>query len=132
MKGMFSFLLPLIIVLFGCSSENPVQPPANGQYFIVQVGRERFTMFVTDPPTIQFATENFQGKNHKFPTGRISLSNGGFNSPWSWHFQPDNIRMADVAIEVCDGLPSHVNSHLNDYLATGYCPWSAKVIQVGR
>ncbi len=132
LKRKFVILLPIIVALLGCSSEDPVLPPGNGQYFVVQVGQEQFTMFVTDAPTIQFAKDNFDGKNHKFPMGRISLTNGGFNSPWSWHFQPDTIRMIDVAVEVCDGLPSFVNSHLNDYTATGYCPWSAKVIKVGR
>lgn len=125
------FLIIASLLILSCSSENPIQPP-NDQFFIVQVGNERFTMQVTDATTIQLATENFQGKNQKFPSGRIALGNGGFNSPWSWHFIPETVRMVDVSIEVCDGLPSYVNSHLNDFLAVGYCPWSGKVIQVGR
>jgi hypothetical protein len=124
-------VLLVIFAVSGCSMEDPVQRE-DGQYFTVQVGNEQFVMFATSPETIRLATENFQGKNNRHPAGRISLSNGGFNSPYSWHFMPDTIQMVEVSIELCDGKPSYVNSHLNDYLASGYCPWSGKVIKVGR
>ena len=132
-KQMIKRFFPLLaaLLILSCSSENPVQTP-NGQFFIVQVGNERFTMQVTDETTIRQAIENFQGKNHKFPAGRIATGNGGFNSPWSWHFIPETDPMVGVAIEVCDGLPSYVNTHLNDFITVGYCPWSGKIIQVGR
>jgi hypothetical protein len=89
-------------------------------------------MYVTDSTTIQLATENFQGKNSRFPIGSIQAGNGGFNGHWSWHFVPESVRMTEVAIEVCDGTPSYVNAHLSDYLGIGYCPWAAKVIKVGK
>jgi hypothetical protein len=134
MSSRFSIvLIVLIAFLSGCKAENPTTNlPPNGQFFTVQVANDVFVMYTTDTVTIQQATENFQGKNHRFPLGRIATGNGGFNSPWSWHFVPDNVRMVEVSVEVCDGTPSYVNSHLNDYLAVGYCPWSAKVIKVGK
>lgn len=123
-----------MVVIFwaGCKAENPVQHSPNGQFFRVQVVNEQFTMFVTDPETIRAATENLQGKNHRFPTGRIAFGNGGWNQSWNWHYIPESVRMVEIAVEVCDGLPSYVNTHLNDYFATGYCPWSGKIIQVGQ
>ena len=109
-----------------------MQPPDNGQYFTVKVVDEQFIMLATKPQTIQLAMENFQGKNNRFPIGQIALGNGGFNQPWNWHFVPETVSMVEASVEVCDGKPSYVNTHLNDYLVTGYCPWSGKVIKVGR
>ncbi len=121
----------LITAFIGCDSAHSPEQPA-GQYFVVQVANEQFTMFVTDPLTIQLAVANFEGRNQMHPTGRIMAGNGGFNQPWEWQFIPESIRMAEVSIEVCDGLPSYVNSHLNDFISVGYCPWSGQIIQIGR
>lgn len=121
------------VLLWGCNTDNGTTPdPPAGQYFTVRVVNDTFVMFVTDPATIQLATENFEGKNNRFPLGKIDTGNGGFNGIWGWHFLPDTVRMVEVSIEVCDGTPSYVNTHLADYLAVGYCPWAAKVIKVGR
>ena len=68
--------------------------------------------------------------NNKHPNGRIAPGNGGFNTPWSWHFVPETVRMVDVSIEVCDGTPSYVETHRSDYLLSGYCPWGARVVAV--
>src|SRR5262245_61969056 len=90
-----------VIAAIACHSEDPAQNPTNGQYFTVQVGSEQFVMFVTDVPTIELAVENFQGKNHRFPSGKIAQGDGGFNQPYSWHFLPDSVRMVEASIEVC-------------------------------
>jgi len=129
---MFKKVLLVLVaaLLVACSSETPTQTP-NGQYFVVQVGAEQFTMFVTDPSTIQLAMENLQKKNIKFPSGRIAFGSGGYNRPYDWHYVPETVRMVDLSAEVCDGLPSYVNTHLNDFLTAGYCPWSGKIIKVG-
>ena len=124
-------ILPLLILICGCGSDNPVDQPPMGQYFTVQVAAEQFTMLVTDPATIQLALDNLNGKNQMHPNGRIMTGNGGFNHLWNWHFVPDSVRMVEVSVEVCDGLPSYVNSHINDFMAVGYCPWSAKIIKAG-
>jgi hypothetical protein len=126
-------LILLAILWMGCKAENPASNlPPGGQFFTVQVGTERFVMYVTDPATIQLGIDNFQGKNSRFPLGRIATGNGGFNSPWSWHFVPESVRLVEASVEVCDGAPGYVNSHLTDYLAVGYCPWGGKIVKVGK
>lgn len=125
--------LPAAAVLFlalGCHGESPTEPA--GQYFMVEVAGERFRMLVTDPETIALARENYEGRNQRFPLGRIQRGNSGFNEPWSWSYIPETIRMVEVAIEVCDGRPSYVNSHIDDYLQVGYCPWGARIVRLGR
>jgi hypothetical protein len=63
-----------------------------------------------------------------FPIGPLRAGDGGFNAPWSWHFDPDEVRFAEAAIELCDGTPSYVEEHLADY--PSYCPWAAQVVAV--
>jgi hypothetical protein len=112
--------------LVGCGSDRPA--PTYGE-FLVAVDRETFVVRAADPETIRLATENFRGRNSTFPIGPLRPGDGGFNAPWSWHFDPDRVRMAEIAIEVCDGRPSYVQEHLQDFLNV-YCPWGARVVAV--
>jgi hypothetical protein len=134
MKKLFWFLLATLVILFaGCSSEDPASNlPQGGQYFTLRVATDTFVMYITDPTAIRLATENFQGKNNTFPSGRIEQGTGGFNFPWNWHYIPASVRMVEASIEVCDGRPSYVSDHVSDYVSVGYCPWGAKVIKVGK
>jgi hypothetical protein len=34
--------------------------------------------------------------------------------------------MTEAAIELCDGRPSCVETHLSDYAT--YCPWGARIV----
>ncbi len=109
--------------LAGCSATEPTQAQAE---FVVSVVGETFVMRVSDPETIRLARENLQGRNQAFPVGPLVRGSGGFNAPWSWHFDPVEVRLAEAAIEVCDGMPSYVESHLEDYPT--YCPWGAEIV----
>jgi hypothetical protein len=126
------FLILVVSAFAGCQTDDGVTNPEVGQFFTVRVASDTFVMYTKDNETMRLAKENFEGKNTRFPIGKIAVGNGGFNGTWGWHFVPDNVRMTEVAIEVCDGTPTYVNTHLDDYLAVGYCPWGAKVIKVGR
>jgi hypothetical protein len=106
-----------------CSATEPTQVEAE---FVVSVLGETFVMRVHDPATIRLAREHLQGRNRNFPVGPLRRGNGGFNAPWSWHFDPAEVRLAEAAIEVCDGTPSYVESHLADF--PSYCPWAARIV----
>jgi hypothetical protein len=41
-----------------------------------------------------------------------------------------DITFAEAAIEVCDGLPSHVEREGPSFANGQYCPWSARVIDI--
>ena len=123
------FLLVFILVLAACQSDNSTS--TRGKLFLVQVSNETFTMFVTDPATIQLAIDNFDGKNARHPSGKIALGHGGFNGHHSWHYIPETVEMVEVSMELCDGLPSYVDDHANDFLASGYCPWNGRILRVG-
>ncbi|MFQ5871053.1 MAG: hypothetical protein ACE5IB_02685, partial [Candidatus Geothermarchaeales archaeon] len=59
---------------------------------------------------------------------------GGFNSPWSWHLDPDTVSMTEFSVEVCSGRPSDVESDMDYWVDTvgSFCPWSAEIVKVGR
>jgi hypothetical protein len=111
-------------LLSAACSDDPGQVEAE---FVVAVGNETFVMRVTDAETIRLAQESVDGRNQRFPIGPLRRGDGGFNAPWSWHFDPAEVRMTEIAIEVCDGRPSYVEAHLLDFPT--YCPWSARVIR---
>ena len=51
---------------------------------------------------------------------------------WTWHPDPAHISFVDQSIELCDGLPSHIEND-KDYRfkeVGEYCPWRAKVLEV--
>jgi hypothetical protein len=116
-----------VAALFGCTSE----PSPTGAEFVVAVEQETFVVHTTDPETMRLALENVAGGNRRFPLGPLVRGDGGFNAPWSWHFDPDRVRLVENAIEVCDGRPSYVEAHLQDFLAA-YCPWGGRVVSIQR
>jgi hypothetical protein len=94
---------------------------------------QTFKVFVTNPATIAalFALQRGEA-TASIPNGRILRGSGPgkHNAPYSWHFDPADVEMADFTIEVCDGAPSYVESHLAEYVDVigRYCPWGAKLV----
>jgi hypothetical protein len=120
-----AFLLLASLLLGACEDDGP--SPV-GSEFVVAVGAESFVLRVLDAETVSQALGNLRGEDRMFPIGPLRPGDGGFNAPWSWHFDPAEVRFTEVAIELCDGTPSYVETHLADY--PSYCPWSARVLSV--
>jgi hypothetical protein len=110
-----------------CGTSEPSAPFVD---FVVAVTDETFVLRASDPETIAAAYENLRGGNARFPIGPLRQGDGGFNAPWSWHIDPDEARLTEVAIEVCDGRPSYVEEHVEDFLGIGYCPWGGHIVGV--
>lgn len=120
-----SWLAVLLASLGGCGTSTG---PSDHTEFVVQVVDETFVLRATDAETVRLAMANMHGRSAAFPIGPLRSGDGGFNAPWSWHFDPDSVRMTEAAIEVCDGRPSYVEDHLADFAS--YCPWGARVVAV--
>jgi hypothetical protein len=102
--------------------------------FILETANgDKFKVYATDLEAIQLLIDNYYGLNKMFVMGRLVIGDGGFNSPWSWHLDPDHVTMAEFAIELCDGTPSEVEHNLPYWLfqVETFCPWSSKVIEIG-
>ncbi len=94
-----------------------------------RVVEEQFRLLVTDADQIEHVRELLAGgEEGRIPNGVIVRGETGVNEGWSWHIDPDSLEFADMTIEVCDGLPSHVED--GTLTSDRYCPWSARVIDV--
>ena len=100
-----------------------------------QSGGSTFHVFTTNPDTIEQLFSLQRGESlATIPNGSLRPGPGPglHNTPWSWHLNPQDIHMAEVTIEVCDGTPDLVEQGLEFWLNTvgRYCPWSAKLVDV--
>jgi hypothetical protein len=100
-----------------------------------EVEGERFKVWTTNPQTIEDLHELQQGTSTaSIPNGRILLGPGRarHNAPYHWHLDPQDIAMAEVAIELCDGLPSYVEENVDEFVerVRRYCPWAAKLVEL--
>ncbi|MCS7083111.1 MAG: hypothetical protein N2561_07235 [Bacteroidetes bacterium] len=119
-----------LIALLGCGHEQ------GAAEFVVRVGQERFVVRIMSPDQIETARQILAGRlSQRIISGELRAGDGGFNRDpqtgrrWSWHLDPQTVVFAEVAIELCDGLPSHVEANLPYWLGTvrRFCPWSAFV-----
>jgi pimeloyl-ACP methyl ester carboxylesterase len=104
----------------------------SSETFVVDVAGERFNVRVTDSEAIRLLVENYEGKNSMHVVGKLARGDGGFNSPWPWHLEPDSVGMAEVSIELCDGRPSLIEEDLEYWIETvgSYCPWSSSIVEI--
>jgi hypothetical protein len=114
---------------------SPQAPGESGVLATFDVDGEQFRVWVTNPQTIQQILELEQGKSMaNIPNGRILRGPGyqDYNAPWSWHLDPQEIEMAEFTMEVCDGRPSYVEEHVDEFVDVmgRYCPWAAKLVDV--
>jgi hypothetical protein len=96
---------------------------------------EQFKVWITNPNTIEQVKDLQAGKSKAtIPNGRIHRDSGecDHNAPYRWHLDPQEIVMAEVAIEVCDARPSYVEAHVDEFVdtVTRFCPWSTKLVSV--
>jgi hypothetical protein len=116
----------VLLGLGACGAE-PDAPYTN---FVVAVGDESFVVHTTRAEVAARARESLAGRRSLFPAGPLLRGDGGFNAPWTWRHDPERVDFVEAAIEVCDGRPSYVEEHLDDFLGLGYCPWGARVVSV--
>jgi hypothetical protein len=118
-----------VVLLLAAACNNGV---ADRSYtdFVVAVADETFVMRAETPETIQAGLDVLNGRAQRFPIGPLVAGDGGFNAPWSWHIDPARTHLTEVAIEVCDGRPSYVEAHVEEYTRTGYCPWGGLIVGV--
>jgi hypothetical protein len=119
-------------------SPTPVVTPApsptpggnpSGVIVTFRVVDEEFRILVTNPQHVVHVQELLAGgEEGRIPSGLIVRGETGVNEGWSWSIDPDSLEFADMTIEVCDGLPSHVEDGTLE--GERYCPWGAQVVDV--
>lgn len=126
--------------LLGCGGgtleSNPVveeSPPPSAVFEFRLHGRnasESFRVETASPEVIEQMKAQLmlpQAERNLFAIGGIMAGDGGVNAPWGWHFS--NARLAEMSIELCDGIPSMVQDDLQYWLNTvkSFCPWTSYV-----
>ncbi len=94
---------------------------------------ESYKIFITNEDTIQQVFAVQRGESQAtIPSGRLVEGAVFYNEPWSWHIDSEDIHMAEFTIELCDGLPSHVEADLDYWLNTvkRFCSWHAEIVQI--
>ena len=121
-------LLCLLVALAACA---PAPTPApKGVVVTFRVAdTEQYKIRVTDPANIEIARQLLAGKTDPLiPNGKVIRGNPDVNVGYSWHIDPASVEFADMATEVCDGLPSDVEKGI--ITSDRYCPWAAHVIAI--
>lgn len=87
---------------------------------------------MTDGAFIDRAQEILAGGPSQIPIFGTLLDGRACDPQWTWHPDPRDVAFADAAIELCDGLPSHIEADKDYWLNTvgSYCPWTAVVAAV--
>ena len=105
--------------------------PVGGLYATFQVTTETFKQHITSTAGITGALAVWAGKSSAtIPVGTLSCKCTGWNCAWDFHMEPKSITFTRAAIEICDGIPSYVNSHCSDFAFGSYCPWLARMIEL--
>ena len=124
----------LLLSYLAASCPSPTDPGLEGGVLATfDVNGERYRIFITNPRTIDQVIALSHGRSAaKIPSGRVVKGQVAYNKPWSWHIDSEDIHMAEMTIELCDGRPSFVESQVDDWIANvGYfCPWSAELVSV--
>jgi hypothetical protein len=108
---------------------------AGGVMATFEVYSERFELWATNPQTIQqLLSLGVPQTQRGFPSGPVlrGSGQGGRNYPWSWHLDPEATVITGASIELCDGMPSYVESHIDEFVDRigYYCPWGARLVRL--
>ncbi|MGH7710389.1 MAG: hypothetical protein ACREOG_03845 [Gemmatimonadaceae bacterium] len=130
MKFVRHLALAAVTAVAACGSDST--SPSDVATFVVQVGSEQFAVRVVDQATFAKLNARMQSGNPGVIIGRVVIGDGGFNAPWTWHLEPSSIDAPQASIELCDGTPSYLEAHRDEWIASvrDYCPWTAKVVSV--
>ena len=108
---------------------SPAQSPTGGVVVTFDVEGEQFKILITRAELIAHAQALLAGGTEgAIPNGLIVRGEPGVNAPWTWHIDPDSLEFADMTMEICDGLPSHVEDGTLE--GERYCPWGATVVDI--
>ena len=124
----------LFLLLAACSETDtaPRVPDDAYRYFLVSSLTEQFVVRTNDEQVLHVADSLLglpTASRNMLVIGPIDRGDEGYNKPWNWHFKTSQWTFAEAAIELCDGMPSYVHAHLDEWLqAVGsYCPWSSRL-----
>lgn len=132
--GLIALIVLLVILPTACRP-SPVDELEGGVLATFDVLGETFRVWVTNPETIQQLRDlEASESDANIPNGRIHHGPGmaDHNEPWSWHLDPEDIEMAELTMELCDGALWFVEEEVDYFVETveRFCPWEARLISL--
>jgi hypothetical protein len=112
---------------------NKKQPLNGGILVTFDVVGEKYSIFITNTDTIEQVLSLQRGESQAvIPSGRLVRGSVPYNQHWSWHIDSEDIHMAEITIELCDGTPSQVEANLDYWVDTvqRFCPWDARIVKI--
>jgi len=93
---------------------------------------ETLAVWSTADAFIDTARELLASGEGLIPIFATLLDGSDCDAQWSWHPDAAHMSFAELAIELCDGCPSHIEADKTYWLTVvrQYCPWSARVSAV--
>ncbi|MGH9798500.1 MAG: PQQ-dependent sugar dehydrogenase, partial [Candidatus Polarisedimenticolia bacterium] len=94
-----------------------------------RIAGEYLSVWIEDATFIDQAREILAGGAPQIPFFDALVDGPDCDPQWTWHVDPRQVRFVDAAIELCDGLPSHIEADKSYWLGTvgSFCPWTAVV-----
>jgi glucose/arabinose dehydrogenase len=107
----------------------PCAGRTGGALIRFRIAGEYLSVWIEEPAFIDRARDILAGGVSQIPLFDSLLDGTGCDPQWTWHVDPRKVRFVDSAIELCDGLPSHIEADKEYWLGTvgSYCPWTAIV-----
>jgi hypothetical protein len=92
---------------------------------------EKFTAWVTNIDFIAEAKRLLADNDRGTPNFKMLLGSD-CDAQWDFHVDPVDAEFPWGTIELCDGLPSYVNQHKEEWERTvvRWCPWGSRVLSV--
>lgn len=90
------------------------------------------TLWSTAGPFVDDAVAMLASGEERIPAFDELVDGTDCDAQWSWHADPAAMSFVDLAIELCDGCPFHIEEDKAYWLDTvgQYCPWTARVTAV--
>jgi hypothetical protein len=105
--------------------------PTGGVYATFKIGGETFRASITSPTGVNDAIALWRGRSNKtIPVGKLNCAQIGWNCPWHWHMAPASVTFAQSTVEVCQGLPSHVEANCPGFAMGTYCAAGAVMTEL--
>ena len=132
-----------LLALLACNSDNATGLPDGAVEVVLAFDgfpQDTMRIAITDTSAIRMAREFVNTKQGpRLPIGRI-VRGSGIDRRYPYRYEPESVRFADFAMEVCDGAPMHTDSAVVEFMRgeTGeanpmsatWCPWGAYPIAV--
>lgn len=129
-------------MLPACGDDDPASPEEGTVVVFAFASWPEDTMrvLIRNAATVTAARDYIEGRSDaNIPIGPI-VRGSGIDARWPYHFVPEEVELAELAMELCDGAPMRTAAAVDSFFlgATGnpaatqatWCPWGGYPVAV--